>query len=84
MSRSRVYSSITCADNPLATDRHVSPLDFAGTYFALGDADTGFEWLTKSFDDRSFELLSINVDRRFDPWRDEPRFQALLGRLRLR
>lgn len=68
----------------IAVERYVSPLDFAWIRFALGESDLGFQWLTKAFDDRSFELLSMNVDPRFDAWRQEARFQALLGRLGLR
>lgn len=68
----------------IANDRYVSPLEFAWIHFALGDVNEGFQWLTRAFDDRSFDLLSMNVDPRFDPWRQEPRFQTLLARLRLK
>lgn len=68
----------------IVNERYVSPLEFAWIYFALGDVNEGFQWLARAFDDRSFDLLSMNVDPRFDPWRQEPRFQTLLARLRLR
>lgn len=67
----------------LAKERYVSPLDFAWIQFALGNVDEALQWLTRAFDDRSFDLLSMNVDPRFDPWRGEKQFQALLGLLRL-
>lgn len=67
----------------VATERYVSPLDFAWIYFALNDSEEGFLWLSKAFDDRSFELLSMNVDPRFDPWRGEARFFPLLSKLEL-
>lgn len=67
----------------IANDRYVSPLDFAWVHFALDDSSTGFAWLSRAFEDRSFDLMSINVDPRFDQWRSEPRFQDLIAQLRL-
>jgi len=56
--------------------------DIALTYFALGDQDLGFEWLTKAFDQRQF-LIYLKVDPRFDSVRDDPRFQSLIHRIGL-
>ena len=64
-------------------ERYVSPLEFAWIQFALGDVDLGFQWLAKACSDRAFDLISINVDPRFDPYRDDPRFRALTTRLGL-
>jgi TolB-like protein/Flp pilus assembly protein TadD len=64
-----------------ATERYVSPLEFAWIQFALGDVDLGFKWLTKACEDRSFDLISIKVDPRFDPLADDPRFAALAKHL---
>lgn len=64
-------------------ERYVSPLEFAWIQFALGDTDLGFRWLAKACSDRSFDLISINVDPRFDPYRDDPRFRALTTQLGL-
>jgi tetratricopeptide (TPR) repeat protein len=63
--------------------RYVSPLEFAWIQFALGDVDGGFRWLAKACSDRAFELISINVDPRFDPYRDDRRFRDLTRRLGL-
>jgi serine/threonine-protein kinase len=64
-----------------AKERYVSPLEFAWIHFALGDTDLGFRWLAKASDDRSFDLISLKVDPRFDPLRDDERFATLLQRL---
>jgi TolB-like protein/DNA-binding winged helix-turn-helix (wHTH) protein/Flp pilus assembly protein TadD len=56
--------------------------DIALTYFDLGDRDRGFEWLTRAVDDRQYMSL-LGCDPRFDSVSDDPRFHALLGRLRL-
>jgi TolB-like protein/DNA-binding winged helix-turn-helix (wHTH) protein/Flp pilus assembly protein TadD len=52
------------------------------TYFALGDRDRGFQWLTKAFDERQ-TIHYVKVDPRFDSVRDDPRFDALVRRLGL-
>ncbi len=51
-------------------------------YFALGDRDSGFKWLTKAFDQRQF-LIYLKVDPLFDSVRDDRRFQLLVQRLGL-
>lgn len=66
-----------------AAERYVSPLEFAWIHFALGDVDLGFRWLGKACDDRSFDLISLKVDPRFDPLRDDERFAPMLRLLGL-
>jgi serine/threonine-protein kinase len=63
--------------------RYVSPFEFVTIYFALGDTDLAYSWLTKACDDRSFELLALKVDPRFDTLRDEERFLAAVKRVGL-
>jgi serine/threonine-protein kinase len=53
------------------------------SYFALGDKDRGFEWLTKAFDQRSGYVPWANVLPAFDGVRSDPRFKALVARLKL-
>jgi tetratricopeptide (TPR) repeat protein len=55
----------------------------ASVYFALGDNDRGFEWLTRAFDERGGPARGANVNPRFDRVRSDPRFQALVARLNL-
>jgi len=64
-----------------ANERYVSPLEFAWIQFALGAVGLGFQWLAKAADDRSFDLISIKVDPRFDPLRDDARFVAIAKRV---
>jgi serine/threonine protein kinase/tetratricopeptide (TPR) repeat protein len=52
-------------------------------YFALGDKDRGLEWLTKAFDQRSGFISMAKVNPGFDGIRDDPRFKALVARLKL-
>jgi serine/threonine-protein kinase len=60
-----------------ATERYVSPLEFAWIHFALGDLELGFKWLAKASDDRVFDLISIKVDPRFDDLREDRRFISI-------
>jgi len=67
----------------LAKDRYVSPFEFASIHLALGQMDTGYDWLERACQDRSFELILLKVDPRFDALRDDPRFIAAVKRLGL-
>jgi Flp pilus assembly protein TadD len=67
----------------LAEKRYVSPFELALLHFALGQVDEGFEWLTKAFQDRCFDLITLRVDPRGQSLRSTPRFQQLLSQLRL-
>ncbi len=67
----------------LAEKRYVSPFDLASLHFALGQDEDGFQWLTKAFQDRSFELISLRADPRWGSLRGNPRFQKLFDLLGL-
>jgi TolB-like protein/Flp pilus assembly protein TadD len=64
-----------------AKERYVSPLEFAWIQFALGETDLGFRWMQKALEDRSFDLISIKVDPRFDALKGEPRFESIARRM---
>jgi TolB-like protein/DNA-binding winged helix-turn-helix (wHTH) protein/Tfp pilus assembly protein PilF len=67
----------------LAKQRPVSPYDFALIYMGLGDKDQAFVWLEKTREERPDILWDINVGPRYDSLRSDPRFSALLRRLKL-
>jgi serine/threonine-protein kinase len=67
----------------LAKDRYVSPFEFASIHLALGQMEDGYEWLQRACQDRSFELILLKVDPRFDALRDDPQFSAAVKRLGL-
>ena len=54
--------------------------DVALIYFALGDNDVGFQWLTRAFDQREL-VVYVRADPRFDSVRSDPRFETLVRRL---
>ncbi len=52
-------------------------------YVALGDKERALEWLAKAIDRRAGFVPYANVHPAFDGIRDDPRFKALVARLRL-
>jgi serine/threonine protein kinase/tetratricopeptide (TPR) repeat protein len=70
--------------NQLSKQEYVPAVFRAQIYAGLGEKDQAFEWLEKSYDDRSIaSLAEIKVDPQFDPLRSDPRFQDLLRRMNL-
>jgi tetratricopeptide (TPR) repeat protein len=55
----------------------------ASIYAGLGDKDSAFAWLDKSFAYRESSLAVINVEPMFDNLRDDERFANLLRRMNL-
>ena len=53
----------------------------AHIYFALGDKDRGLEWLAKSLDAHETTAPFV-VNPAYDSVRSDPRFQALVARLK--
>ena len=67
----------------LSSQRYITPIELALIDFALKRPDEGFRLLTKAFQDRCFELISIKVDPRFNAVRKDPRFDTLFHQLNL-
>ncbi len=54
----------------------------AAIYYAqLGDRGQAFAWLEKAYEKHDMELFRLKYNLRFDPLRDDPRFQDLLRRM---
>jgi eukaryotic-like serine/threonine-protein kinase len=62
---------------------YVSPYEIARYYALMGDRDHAFEWLEKSYAERSGPLLSIKLDSFFEPLHSDPRYIDLLKRMGL-
>jgi hypothetical protein len=63
--------------------RYVSPFSFAFVYTALGQKDQAFPWLERAYRERAVGLNNLKTKPFFDPLRLDPRYPALLDRLRL-
>ena len=55
----------------------------ANVYLLLGDTDRGFEWMGRAVSKHAGYVRWMNVHPAFDPWRNDPRFIALVQQLRL-
>jgi serine/threonine-protein kinase len=55
----------------------------AAIYAALGNKDQAFAWLEKACDERERGVFDLKVGPRWDTLRSDPRFRALLWRMRL-
>jgi TolB-like protein/DNA-binding winged helix-turn-helix (wHTH) protein/Flp pilus assembly protein TadD len=61
-------------------ERYVPPYTFALVHAGLGDTASVFEWLDKAFAERDVHLIYLAVDDKWDPYRADPRFVAILAR----
>jgi eukaryotic-like serine/threonine-protein kinase len=66
-----------------ALERNELNYFIAALYVALKDNDKAILWLSKAFDEHSNAVIDLNFDPRFDGLRQDPRFEELLGRLKL-
>jgi TolB-like protein/DNA-binding winged helix-turn-helix (wHTH) protein/Flp pilus assembly protein TadD len=64
--------------------QYVTPHAFVHIYIGLGDRDKAFEWLEKSYQEKSNSLIWLGVSAMFDPIRPDPRFDDLLRRIGLK
>ena len=62
----------------VAGKRYVPPVDLALLHAALGDKNRAFEYLDQAVEDRSPDLVMLNVEPRFDVMRTDPRFDRLV------
>jgi serine/threonine-protein kinase len=65
----------------LAKKRYVLPYGFALIHIGLGENEEALEWLERACQDRNGMMAFLQVEPRFDPLRDDPRFQDLLRRM---
>jgi len=68
---------------PDASRPNVPALTFAFIHAGLGQHDAAFVWLDKAYEERFGWLIFLNVDPKLDNLRSDPRFTALLHKLKL-
>ncbi len=64
----------------IARERYVPPYAMALVHAGLGELDDCFEWLDRAFDVHDVHIVFLPVDPKWDPFRANPRFSALLRR----
>ena len=61
-------------------ERYVPPYATALVHASLGERDAAYQWLDHAFDARDVHLVFLPVDPKWDAFRAESRFLALLTR----
>ena len=82
--RKREAQEILAELNRQSHERYVPPHAFVHVYIGLGDKDKAFEWLEKSYQERSNSMVWMGTTAMFDPLRSDPRFDSLLRRVGLK
>jgi len=67
----------------ISRQKYVASHDVAAIYAGLGEQSKAIAWLNKSYDERSYTVLQLEVEPEFDSLRSNPRFQSLLHRVGL-
>jgi tetratricopeptide (TPR) repeat protein len=62
---------------------YVSPVAVAVIHARLGEIDRAFEYLEKAYEVRDHWMQYLKTLRMFDPVRGDPRYYALLAKLKL-
>ncbi len=65
------------------SNRVVSAWGIAALRASLGDVDEAFRWLDVAFEERATGLVHLRVHPRLDPIRQDPRYPALVRKVRL-
>jgi hypothetical protein len=61
--------------------KHVSPYFIAIIYAGLNNKVQALVWLEKAYEERSNQLVYLDVEPIFDNFRSDPRFQNLSKRI---
>ena len=64
----------------LAHERYVPPYATALVHAGLRDREAVFEWLEKAYTAHDVHLAFLTVDPKWDPYRADPRFTAIVSR----
>jgi tetratricopeptide (TPR) repeat protein len=64
----------------VSRQRYVPPYAMALVHAGLGERDAVFEWLDRAYEAHDVHLIYLPVDPKWDPYRIDSRFRALLAR----
>ena len=67
----------------VARESYVSPVAFAILQVGLGNVDRALDWAERAYDEKRGWLVYFKVNPMLDALRDNPRFAALLRKMRL-
>lgn len=64
-----------------AEGKFVPALGIAELYLFAGNKEAGLDWLEKAYEERDSSMVYLNVERDFDPVRQDPRFRRIVTRV---
>jgi tetratricopeptide (TPR) repeat protein len=67
-----------------ARQHYISPVSIALLFLGLNDSTSALQWLEKAWEENDARLVDLTADPSYDSLRGSPRFQNLLGRMKLR
>jgi len=67
----------------MSRGRYVPPYAMALVHAGVGEREAAFERLNRAYDARDVHLIFLPVDPKWDTYRADPRFGALLARCKL-
>lgn len=70
-------------DELSASDHYIPPVNIALVYNGLGVQEEALRWLEKACEERDVRVTLLKVDPRWDSFRSNPRFVAILKRIGL-
>jgi TolB-like protein len=62
---------------------YVSPVAFVVVYLGLGDWERAMDWTERAWEERRGWMVYLRVNPILDPLRGQPRFEAMIERMRL-
>jgi TolB-like protein/tetratricopeptide (TPR) repeat protein len=77
-------SRVLAALEARARERYIASTCFAVVHLGLGEIDQALDWLERGCDRREMSVTHIGVHPAYDGLRGQPRFEALLKRMRLK
>jgi TolB-like protein/DNA-binding winged helix-turn-helix (wHTH) protein/Flp pilus assembly protein TadD len=78
--RSREARDVLKTLEEVSHRRYVPPYAIALIHAGLEERDAVFEWLDRAYDAKDVHLIFLPVDPKWDPYRADPRFTALVAR----
>jgi TolB-like protein/Tfp pilus assembly protein PilF len=66
-----------------SAQQYVPPYNIAVVYLALAERDEAFAWLEKATEEHDVWVSFLKIDPKWDPYRSDPRFAAILERIGL-
>jgi tetratricopeptide (TPR) repeat protein len=78
--RSREARDVLSALETASQTKYVPSYAMALVNAGLNERDAAFDWLDRAYVARDAHLIFLTVDPKWDPFRSDPRFDALLAR----